>query len=66
MASESQMSQSFKCVYFLTWTDSFISSTGFVHKGAAKYFSLFILSLLKKGPAFSSPGNILSGLNAYL
>lgn len=31
-----------------------ISSTGFVHKGATKYFSFFILSLLKKDPAFKS------------
>lgn len=54
------MSPSNVCIFLDMNYDSFISSTGFVHKGAEKYFSLFILSLLKKGPAFNSPGNILS------
>lgn len=48
-ASENQMSPS-NGHAFLTWTVwfYFISSTGFVHKGATKYLSFFILSLLKK------------------
>lgn len=42
-------------IRFLTWAVWLfsISSSGFVHKGAIKYFS-FILNLLKKDPTFKS------------